>query len=46
MGTAFEPIIHSSITLYFRLPSRQPYGIFHVRSPVGGRVNFPDGRYN
>jgi hypothetical protein len=28
------------------LPSRQPYGIFHVRSPVGGRVNFPYGRYD
>src|SRR5205823_838927 len=25
----------------FYLPSRQPYGIFHVRSPVGGRVDFP-----
>ena len=27
-------------TQTFCLPSRQPYGIFHVRSPVGGRVDF------
>ena len=33
-------IFHYLITPYFRLPSRQPYGIFHVRSPVGGRVDF------
>jgi len=31
----------SGKTRTFYLPSRQPYGIFHVRSPVGGRVDFP-----
>src|SRR4029077_14988090 len=38
---ASNPLLHCSIAPYFRLPSREPYGIFHVRSPVGGRVNFP-----
>jgi small subunit ribosomal protein S2 len=28
-------------TRTFCLPLTQPYGIFHVRSPVGGRGNFP-----
>jgi len=33
-------------TQTFCLPLTQPYGIFHVRSPVGGRANFPYGRYD
>jgi hypothetical protein len=46
MGIAFEPLFHYSITPYFRLPLAHRYGIFHVRSPVGGRVNFLYGRYD